>query len=265
MLFVLSCLLGVAHATTAFPTAVTLKTEDGVSLHAAYGAPSKATYGVVFVHMAGRTKEDWTLLAGKVYRQDVQVLTVDLRGHGANGAPAAGAAPDYAAMVKDVRAAVAYLRAKGCSHVALVGAELGANLAINEAADDPAVVDVVLLSPGVDYKGVISTDAVRRYGERPLLLVASQDDVYGARSVTTLDRAAVGPHTVKLLDGAGKGTTMLNRDPTLESLLLGWIQAHWAAQGAAPASGTGPAIKVETHPIETTGPQEPEKVPPPSP
>lgn len=258
----LSLLLAVAHAASTFPTQVSLTTADGVALHAAWGAPSKATRGVVFVHMSGRSKEDWQLVADKLYRAGVQVLTVDLRGHGANATPVAAGAlpptPDYAAMVGDVRAAVAFLRAKGVTHVTLVGAELGANLAVNVAADDPGIVDLVLLSPGVDVKGVIASDAVRRYGDRPLLIVASQDDTYAARSASVLAGSATGLHELIMLDKAGKGTTMLNRDPTLESRILGWVQSHWTPP-APPAAVTSPedTIKVETETIQTTGPTAP--------
>lgn len=262
MSLLLALLVHLAHAATTFPTPITLKTADGVSLHAVYGAPTKAANGVVFVHMAGRAKEDWQLLAEKLARAGVQVLAVDLRGHGANAV--AGAAPptSFAPMVADVKAAVDYLRAKGCVHVALVGAEVGANLAINEAADDPGITDVVLLSPGLDLKGVITSDAVKRYGARPLLIVASEDDPVSARAAGALDRIAAGPKRLVVFEKAGKGTVMLNREPTLESTLIGWIQAHWAAADAPPPPpAAGPDIKVDAHPIETSGPAQPEPVP----
>lgn len=253
--------LVLSAAAAGFPAAVTLKTADGVSLHAAYVAPAKAVNGVVFVHMAGRAKEDWQLLAEKLFRADVQVLSVDLRGHGANGPPAGGAVADYPAMVNDVRAAVDYLRARGCTRVTLVGAELGANLVINVAADDAGIADVVLLSPGADYKGVIATDAVKRYGDRPLLLVASADDSYGARSAASLDRLATGPHEYRQFEKAGKGTTMLNREPSLEPALIGWIQSHWGATGTAPPA-SGLDIKVGMKGIETRGPEQPDPAAP---
>jgi len=258
----ISLLLALAHAATTFPTPVKLSTADGVTLSAAWGAPTKATRGVVLVHMSGRSKEDWQSLADKLYRGGIQVLSVDLRGHGANVPPAAAGAtppaPDYPAMLADVKAAVAFLRGKGVTHITLVGAELGANLAINVAADDPAVVDVVMLSPGVDVRGVIASDAVRRYGDRPLLIVASEDDSYSARSSAVLAGGATGTHEFILLAKAGKGTTMLNRDPTLESRILGWVQTHWTPP-APPSAVTAPddAIKVESETIQTTGPSSP--------
>lgn len=263
MTLLLAALLSAAHAATSFPTQVTLKAADGVSLHAVYGAPGKAVNGVVFVHMAGRSKEDWQLLAEKLYRADTQVLAIDLRGHGANVSPGAPAPTAYGPMIADVRAAVDYLHARGCTSVTLVGAELGANLAINEAADDPSIRNVVMLSPGIDVKGVITTDAVKRYGARPLMIVASEGDVYSARSANALDRVAQGAHQVRMYDKTARGTSLLNQEPSLESLVIGWIQSHWAPLDVArPPAAAGPEIKVDVAPIETSGPPQPEPAPP---
>lgn len=236
-------LLSAAHAAgVAFPTTTSVTTTDGQRLAASWGMPAAATDGVVFVHMAGHTKEDWASLADKVYRQGVAVVMVDLRGHGANlgGAPPAPLADaDYAKMTADVSAAVAYLRAKGVARVSLVGAELGANLAINVAATDPAIAAVVLLSPGQQVKGVPATDATRSYGARPLLLVASNDDAYSARSVGALAAVASAEDPLKLYDTAGKGTKMLVREPMLEPIVTGFLKRVWSMPVPAASTAKG--------------------------
>lgn len=259
----ISLLLGLALAAPTFPTAVSVPTPDGKTLSAAYGTPSKAPHGVVFVHMSGRTKDDWQLLAADFYRQGVQVLAVDLRGHGGSSSAASSppTAADYQAMVGDVRAAVAWLKAKGCTRVALVGAELGANLVLNEAADDPAVVSLVLLSPGVDYKGVIATDAARRYGDRPMLLVAGQDDTYSARSIPSLAQAAA-RETVQVYPQGGKGTALLNRVPELQTLVVGFVRSGWSAPPAAPTAGPPAEIRVTIDALPTSGPVDLPPTPP---
>lgn len=230
-------LLSVALAAgITFPTPISLVSADGTHLAAAWGAPAKATRGVLFVHQAGRTKEDWSFLADKLYHDGNVVLTVDLRGHGANrtATPAELTEADYQAMQTDVTAALAHLEAKGVTRVCIIGAELGANLAINAGVADPKVVSVVLLSPGMEIKGVIASDAVQRFGARPVALVAALDDRYGAHSAQTMDATALGEHTLKLLDSGGKGVKMLNADPTLEGWIVGWVGQHWEAPKAAP-------------------------------
>ena len=228
--FLLLAAAALASAGLSYPTAVALKAADGTALAAAWGVPAKSAHGVVLVHQYGRNKEDWQFLAQELVRDGNAVIAVDLRGHGQSvGAVPRDLSPaDFAAMQLDVRAAVAQLRGKGVSKFSLVGAELGANLAINVAVDEPGVVSAVMLSPGLDYRGVIAGDSVKRYGNRPLLLVASADDAYAARSAGVLDTTAVGEHEFRLLDGAGRGTKMLNREPALQGWLVGWIKAHWS-------------------------------------
>jgi pimeloyl-ACP methyl ester carboxylesterase len=254
LLFALLSAVAMAASAQPFPTAVTLTTEDGVVLQASIGMPAKVGNGVVFVHMAGRNKEDWQPLADKFYRQGLAVLTVDLRGHGANvtTTPPTLTGADWSAMVQDVRAGVAELRKRGAAKVALVGAEAGANLVINVAAADPAIASVALLSPGLDYKGILTGEPTKRYGARPLFLVASQDDAYGLKSATALESLAQGVHTLKVFEAAGKGTRMFNHEPTLESLLLGFVNTSWSAP-VGPPPPTQVDLTVKSQQIKTTG------------
>ncbi len=256
LLLALVTSLALAGSGAPFPTDTTLATADGKSIAASVGVPAKGGQnGVVFVHMAGRNREDWAPVAEKFYRQGLLVLTVDLRGHGANvtsEAPAALTGADWSAMVEDVRAGVGELRKRGAQKVALVGAELGANLALLVAADDPGIASVALLSPGLDYKGIPTGEAAKRYGARPVLYVASKDDAYGLRSATALDSVATGPHTLHVFEAAGKGTKMFNREPTLESQLLGFVNTSWTTVSPAPTPAQVD-LKVKTEEMKTTG------------
>ena len=60
----------------------------------------------------------------------------------------------------------------------LAGASIGANLAVLAAADDPTVRSLALLSVGLDYRGLRLEAALKKFGARPALLVASQEDPY---------------------------------------------------------------------------------------
>lgn len=221
---------GSTPAGTPFPAAVTLTTADGVALHASVGAPAKADKGVVFVHMAGRNKEDWAPIAEKLYRQGLMVLTVDLRGHGANvtGTPPTLTEAEWAKTTEDVKAGVAELRRRGAQKVALVGAEVGANLALIVASEDAAIASVTMLSPGLDYKGLLTPEPAKRYGARPLFLVSSADDAYGTRCATQINTLVGGGATLQAFESAGKGTRMFSREPTLESLVMGFVNSRWS-------------------------------------
>ena len=241
-----------------FPATTSVIAADGATLSASWGVPNKASRGVVLVHQSGRNKEDFAGLAAALVRDGNAVITLDLRGHGGN-VPTGKQAPeltqtDYAAMVGDVRSAAQALVAKGAKTLSFVGAELGANLVLNAAVDDSSVVSVVLLSPGLDYKGIITSDATYRYGRRSLLFVASDDDVYGAKSAGILAGRAQGPHEFRLLEGAGKGVRMFNREPALEGYVVGWIGSHWvvpAVELVAPPTN----IEVKSTAITASPPQ----------
>jgi dienelactone hydrolase len=228
--------LAVALAGTPTPKAVTVTASDGVKLAGLLTAPPKATNGVLLLHQEGRGKEDWGALARALARDGNLVLAMDLRGQAANTrADQPLVAEDYLRMETDVSAAIALLKSQGATRVALVGAELGANLAVNAAIEEPAVVSIVMLSPALDLHGVIASDAVPRYGNRPLLLIAAADDRAGARAAGVLDTRAVGPHEYRLLERGGRGAQLLLRDPLLEGVIAGWIGTWWeSAPAAAP-------------------------------
>lgn len=259
----LACLFALAGSKTSvpagtpWPTAVPIPVEDGTTVSADWALPNKAQNAVVLVHMNGRNRQDWSAMADKLARSGVGVVTLDLRKHGGNVPAGTSAEPvpqDYLDMVKDVRAAVTFIEGKGAQKVMLVGAEIGANLAINVATEDPKVVAVAMLSPGLDYKGIIAADAVTRYGNRPVLIIVSNEDAYAAKSSLVLDGYAKGEHMLHILENAGKGTKMFNREPALEGYLTGWISTHWTPSAAAKTEATSVDITVEGSAVQTTGP-----------
>ncbi len=216
-------------AALALPTAdaasrVQLNAEDGTRVSALTDAVKGSKRGVVLVHMVNREAADYGHLSERLSRSELQVISPDLRGHGQSGGPTEElTASDYEAMVMDVNAAIGWLRTQGVEEVSCLGASLGANLCMRAAAEDKGIVNVVLLSPGLNYKGVTIGPAMKQYGNRPLLVVASDDDTASARAATVLNEAAKGQSHLMILEEAGHGTKMLNRDPSLEGVTLSWL------------------------------------------
>ncbi len=213
---------------------VSLTTSDGLRLHAVYWAGKDGGMGVVLVHMASRSSEDWRRLAERLANNGVHAIAVDLRGHGKSTTNSAGqpltydalTTEDFQAMVADVGAAVRFLRDETTANpdkILLLGASLGANLAIQYAAGDAKIANVMLLSPGLEYKGVTSENAVERYGDRPLFIAVSKEDRFAAKSALVLDALAKGKKYLKIYSGAGHGTKMLSREPSLEPTLFKWM------------------------------------------
>jgi len=205
---------------------VALRTTDGITLSASlYEASRQPAPAVVLVHMLTRTRADWAGVAEQLQQAGVVVLVPDLRGHG-DSAGSYDPAGDLSIFQRDVQAALGLLRARSDvspGRIGIAGASLGANLAVLTAAADGGVRSVALLSPGLDYRGVRCDSAMRKYGERPALLVAASNDPYALRTVKSL--ATIGaPREVLTLEGAGHGTAMLARDPDLAGRLVEWFK-----------------------------------------
>jgi len=249
-------LLPLFFTTALAATDVKLETADGTKVHALADTVKDAKKGVVLVHMAGRSAKDWSYLSEKLSRAGQSVVAPDLRGHGGNipeGDDPDVPDEDWAKMVQEVQASVQYLRDRGVEDVSCAGASIGANLCLLAAAADPQIVNLVLLSPGLNYKGVKTVAAIEAYGERPVLLVASEDDNFAFRSATVLEAKATGQRKYQILQNAGHGTKMLNRDPGLEGLMTSWLMGTYelaAGELVAPRPRNAEAIAED---VKTTG------------
>lgn len=246
-----------AFASPALAEDITLKAEDGTKLHAQFNK-ADGPGAVVLVHMLGRGAKDWRFVADKLNANGLTTLAVDLRKHGANLPEDAGrqelTPQDFAGMKQDVQAAVAHLKAKGFTEIQIVGASIGANLALQVAAEDPSIKSVVLLSPGLDYKGVTSEDALAKYGERPVLVVVSKDDRYSAKSGLVLDSQAKGVHSLVIYEAAGHGTKMLNKEPQAEPMVLSWLLGTYTMTDVDGGASRAAGLQIgDTNKIETTG------------
>ena len=200
---------------------------DGVRLAGLFYPPDAIPApGILLLHMAERQKEDWVFLASRLQEAGYGVLAVDLRGHGESQGEM-----DWAAMPDDALRSWAALLAQpevDSARCAVVGAGLGANLALVTAAADPSVTAMVMLSPGLEDHGVGTEDAISAYGDRPALIVASQDDLSAAESALTLHELAQTPPVLVLYPSAGHGTEMLARQPDLIPLIVSWLTAQFS-------------------------------------
>ena len=213
LVLVSACIQAPRTTNTTFPlisgTGVALVTEDNVTLGATYWDRATAKK-VILVHMYGRSKEDWNRFGEQL---PYTTIAIDLRGHGDSG----GRPDDTSNMVKDIAAARKFL---GNGTIIIVGASLGANVAINYAAESGAS-GVALLSPSYDYQGVTTLDAIKSY-KGDLLIVTSRVDELSYQDSLSMVQKNPGIKRLKLYEGAGHGTTMfVNQD--LGDFLKQWI------------------------------------------
>jgi alpha-beta hydrolase superfamily lysophospholipase len=201
---------------------VSFRTDDGVVLAATWYEPPSRGPAVILVHMLHRSRRDFDALASRLASEGIGALALDLRGHGDSQG---SIGQDFAPMVADVKAARRFLagRSDVTGRVGLLGASLGANLVALEAADDPTVASLALLSPSLDYRGLRIEAAMRKFWTRPALMVASDDDPYASRSARDLEKGTRSREVLHL-SAAGHGSTMLERDPSLMGSLIDWFR-----------------------------------------
>lgn len=205
-------------------------TDDGVRIYADYYANDSGAPSVILLHMYSRTRADWREFALFLQSRGYSVLALDMRGHGESGGGTYSAfgMQEWLGVLNDVSAGKEFLRSRGAdtTRLSVIGASIGANLALRYAAQDGEVKTVVLLSPGLDYRGVTTEDAMVDYGARPLLIVASEDDKYSAQTARRLDSLAQGEHKLIIYPAADHGTRMFGREPGLAQEIAGWLDEH---------------------------------------
>ncbi len=198
---------------------------DGTTLAGQYYESSnRPSPGVVLVHMLTRNKNDWHGLPDRIRDAGITALAIDLRGHGASS----GSAGDLAAMVQDVRAAAQWLATRQNVRpdaIGIVGASLGASLALLAAAELPHVRVIGLLSPSLDYRGLrTDTALVKRLGSRAIWLAASSEDPLALRTLRDMAAENSGPREQVVSSTAAHGTVLLERDGNVARALVDWLR-----------------------------------------
>jgi alpha-beta hydrolase superfamily lysophospholipase len=226
---------------------VRFDTTDGVTIVGSYYAQKNPARPVLLlVHMLARSRTTVAGTAERLHEAGFNVLTIDLRGHGdstqGKDYPVrmeAFLSSDYVAMDKDLDAAVRYARGRlgdECA-IGIVGASIGANLALRKGAADPGVGALVLLSPSLDYRGIVTTDAIPRYKDRPIFILTSEKDRWSAEGSAKIAEGISGEKEYKALPGAVHGTNIFLVQPEIEKEVIRWLKDHLKRSKGAPAPG----------------------------
>ncbi|MBN2469969.1 MAG: alpha/beta fold hydrolase [Anaerolineae bacterium] len=202
-----------------------LANRDGLRLQGMlFRAERDPAPAALLLHQVDGRREDWLPLVTPLQQAGFTVLAVDLRGYGRTGSVA-----NWTTARQDVLDLLEYVRGlEGVDggRIAVIGAGVGGNLALTTCVVNTYCGAVVMLSPGLDYEGVITEGAAAQLGERPLLLIAAEGDTYAARSARTLDELALGPHELVLFSGGARGTGLFSVQPGLPQTILAWLEAN---------------------------------------
>ncbi len=211
---------------------VNFKTDDGFVIYGDFYKPTSPNgKSIILLHMLRTDKSYWVDFANSLKDKGYYVLAIDLRGHGKSLNKNDQKITwqqfnenDFKNMVLDVKAAKLFLLENGLNekNIGIIGASIGANTALNYAASDEEIRFVALLSPGLDYRGVKTEEAIKVY-DRPIFIAASKEDEPSASSSLKLYDLAVGKKELKMYENAGHGTWMFSKT-NLKDELISWIE-----------------------------------------
>ena len=204
------------------PKPIDIKTVDEIDLKGTYYPSSNPDApGILLVHMLNSNKEAWQSFALAAQEAGYAVLAIDLRGHGESKGH-----HNYDLMDTDIDAALNWMLNRpeiSDTRLGIAGAGLGANLALRGASRYPQVKSVVLLSPGLSYQDVTTTEALSQYGQRAVMIVAADKNAYAADSARTLNSQALGQHQLQIYPGEDQGTDIYQAQAGLKPMMLAWF------------------------------------------
>lgn len=213
---------------------VRFSTDDGVEIVGDFLQPTSNMGTVLFLHMMPAERGSWQRFVKKLHTAGYSSLAIDLRGHGESVSQGKRilnykkfSDAEHHASIRDVEAAVSFLQMSGISkdQIAIVGASIGANLALQYAREHAEVPALVLLSPGLDYRGIKTEPLMKRLSPRQkIFLAASREDEYSFETIRVLSAAKTEGVTTMEFDGLGHGTAMLERKPELMDEVIKWLK-----------------------------------------
>ncbi len=207
---------------------ISFEASDGVKIAADF-YDSSSTSGILLVHMMPATKESWKDFAQLLQKNNFKALAIDLRGHGKSEFGPNGfldfTDAEHQKGILDVEAGVKFLKEKGAEKISIVGASIGANFAL-QFANENEIASAVLLSPGLNYRGV-DVSEISSPATKNIFLVASKDDEYSAESSQQIfqNLSAGTNKKIKIYERAGHGTNMFS-EKDLAGLILEWLEKN---------------------------------------
>lgn len=214
---------------------ISFQTTDGVSIVGDWSAAPSATKAVLLLHMMPATKVSWQPLSKALNGAGFSTLAIDLRGHG-ESTDQGGKKLDYnnfsdkdhQASRLDVDGAMNFLKSKGFDekNISFVGASIGANLSLDALHRYSSTSRAVLLSPGLDYRGVKTEPLMRQLGAyQKVWTIAAEGDKYSVDSSLALQQLQKEIAAVTIFGGSDHGTTLFSSQKNLVPDIVKFLNA----------------------------------------
>lgn len=221
-----------------------LMTADDVSISAAYyPVAAEQAPALLLIHGFGQSRDEWNAFAPLLQRNGIAVLSLDLRGHGQSNRRVTARGPqlvdfnnftaaDYPAMLLDVNAGMDWLLEQpgiNPKRIGLIGAGIGANLALRYATVNEDIAALLLLSPGINYRGIRTDDAIKKLGPIPLRIVVAQQDAFAYETAKVLvqtrqDNGRADGKELIVCSGDLFGTALIKGVKELPVHIIPWLR-----------------------------------------
>lgn len=222
VLILLTLLPAAAQDTPPTPPApngsdVQITASDGKTLYGSYLATEGDGKAVILLHELYTNRSSWTPLVQPLRDAGFKVLAVDLRGYGKTKGKI-----NWKQAQQDTVAWADWLKAQaGVQSVALVGSSMGANLALNGCAAIEGCTGAVAISPGLNYFGVKTADAVQ--SGFPALIVYADRDTYPKNDVPKMQELGGDHLEILLYTGRAHGMSLFKEHDDLAGAIVQWL------------------------------------------
>ena len=189
-----------------------------------YSPPFSGAPTVIICHEWGGSIDTWSDIARSLKKLGFGVVLYSQRGHGNGDVP-------YYLMAKwqvesmhlDLNMAIDFAVKNSGQNVFVIGAGMGANIAMKVASEDLRVKKVVAISPGLNYKGFKLHKDMTRNLENRLMMVASQEDVYSMKTINLFTSNSEKPAETSFYSNSGRGVWILKRQPESLATVARWL------------------------------------------
>lgn len=207
---------------------------DGFQLAGWYVPPRNPQDPVwILLHGLGAGKNEWEPFTVSVQARGHGWLAYDARGHGNSTRQGKVSYKefrfnDWQQLIGDLGAVVSTLLEQEditTDQIRLAGASLGANIVARYAAPRISLSSIVMLSPGLNYAGIQTQDAIQEFGGRRVFMAVAEGDRYSYQSVEVLEplaKKARGKVVAIRQKGKGHGVNLL--DEKLVRKLIQWAE-----------------------------------------
>jgi alpha-beta hydrolase superfamily lysophospholipase len=198
-------------------TDVEITAADGKTLYGSFFAVDGDAKAVILLHELYTNRSSWKPLVQPLLDAGFKVLAIDLRGYGRTKGKI-----NWKEAQKDTVAWADWLKAQpGVQSIELVGSSMGANLALNGCAAISGCLGAVAISPGLNYFGVKTSDAVQ--AGFPALIVYADRDSYPKNDVPKMQELGGDHLEILLYSGRTHGIGLFKDHDDLAGAIVTWL------------------------------------------